>query len=174
MEWGTMLERNRGVVAPKGSEGERSEPERSEGATTPLAAARKHPGGGSSDPEVSAKATRRRYSAEYKRKILAEADKCGPGGIAALLRREGLYSSHLTTWRKQREAGEIAGLAPRRRGRKPVPRNPLVGENEKLRRENDRLRKRLRQAETIIEVQKKLCEMLGLPVAQVDQDGNVK
>ena len=70
--------------------------------------------------------------------------------------------------------GEIAGLQPRKRGKKPIVRNPLVGEVARLQRENDGLKKRLKQAETIIDVQKKLCEMLGLPVATVNEDGNVK
>lgn len=86
------------------------------------------------------------------------------------MRREGLYSSHLTTWRKQRETGEIAGLEPRKRGKKPVPRNPLAGEVERLRRETQRLQKRLRQAETIIDVQKKLCDLLGLTVPPIEQN----
>ena len=162
------LKRETGMVAPERSEGERSEPSRSGGATIPLAAT-KVPD--ITDPEVDSKATRRRFSAKYKRQILKEADKCGPGGIAALMRREGLYSSHLTTWRKQRETGEIAGLEPRKRGKKPVPRNPLAAENEKLRRETQRLQKRLRQAETIIDVQKKLCDLLGLTVPPIEQNG---
>jgi len=108
-----------------------------------------------SDPEVDAKPIRRRFSAGYKRRILKEADRCdAPGGIAILLRREGLYSSHLTTWRRQREQGEIAGLEPRKRGRKAAPQNPLAAENERLQRENERLQKRLHQAEAIIDVQK--------------------
>jgi transposase-like protein len=165
MELAQLMERDGGLVAPKRRDSERSELARSEGATSPPAAAattptvRKRP-----DPEVPAKAARRRYSAAYKRRILQEADRSGSGGIAVLLRREGLYSSHLTTWRKQREAGEIAALQPRKRGRKAIPSNPLAGENARLQRENDRLAKRLQQAETIIEVQKKLCTILGLPV----------
>lgn len=156
------------LVAPRWSGGERSEPERNGGATRPA------PAGGPliSDPEVDAKPIRRRFSAGYKRRILKEADRCDPGGIAVLLRREGLYSSHLTTWRRQRERGEIAGLEPRKRGRKAVPRNPLAAENERLQRENERLQKRLQQAETIIDVQKKLCGMLALPVATTESNGS--
>ena len=159
------------MVAPEWSEGERSEPSRNGGATIPTAAPASH-GGSVADPEVSSKALRRRFTATYKRRILQEADQCGPGGIAALLRREGLYSSHLTTWRRQRATGEISGLEPRKRGKKPVPRNPLTGEVEKLRRENARLQKRLRQAETIIDVQKKLCDILGLTVPPIAQNEN--
>lgn len=155
------------LVVPPQSGGERSEPERSGGTTSAAATAGGQipPSGGAvPDPEVPAKAMRRRFTAEYKLRILREADKCGPGGTGALLRREGLYSSHLLDWRRQREQGQLAGLMPRQRGRKPAPRNPLAAENESLRRENDRLQKRLKQAETIIDVQKKLCEILGLPV----------
>jgi len=124
------------------------------------------------NPEVDSKAMRRRFSAEYKRRILQEADQGGPGGIAALLRREGLYSSHLTTWRKQRKSGEIAGLTPRKRGKKPAPRNPLAGEMQRLTRENQRLQKRLKQAEIIIDVQKKLCDILGLTVPPIEMNGS--
>jgi transposase-like protein len=115
---------------------------------------------------------RRKFTAAYKRRILQEADKGDPGAIAGLLRREGLYSSHLTTWRRQRESGEIAGLEPRKRGKKPVPKNPLRVEVQQLTRENQRLQKRLKQAEMIIDVQKKLCEMLGLPVATTEVSGS--
>jgi len=106
--------------------------------------------------------------------LLEAAEQCGPGGIAALRRREGLYSSHLNTWRQQRAAGELAGLEPPKRGQKPVPRNPLAGEGERLQRENARRPNRLKQAETIIDVQKKLCEMWGLPVATTDINGSDK
>ena len=153
------------MVAAERSEGERSETSRSGGATIPLAAA-------PADPEVAIKAVRRQFSASYKQRILQEADKAGSGEIAALLRREGLYSSHLTFWRKQRGKGEIAGLAPRKRGKKLAPRNPLASENERLRRETQRLQKRLRQAETIIDVQKKLCDLLGLTVPPIEQNEN--
>jgi transposase-like protein len=123
----------------------------------------------SPDPEVRPKAVRRQFNAAYKRRILQEAEHCDAGGIAALLRREGLYSSHLTTWRRQREAGEIAGLEPRKRGKKGIPRNPLADEVARLSKENSQLQKRLQQAETIIEVQKKLCDMLGLPTASTEK-----
>jgi transposase len=158
-----------GMVVPKRSEGERCEPSRSGGTTIPGTTSQ--PGGSCTsavDPEVSTKAVRRRFSAAYKLRILQEADGCNWGEISALLRREGLYSTHLTVWRRQRESGEIAGLEPRKRGKKPVPRNPLTVENERLRRENRRLEKRLRQAETIIDVQKKLCDVLGLTVPPIE------
>ena len=117
------------------------------------------------DPAVPEKPVRRRFTAEYKLRILREADRSSePGQLGALLRREGLYSSHLTTWRQQREEGTLAGLSPKRRGRKASPEAPLVAENERLKRENQRLLAKLRQAETIIEVQKKLSEILGIPL----------
>jgi transposase-like protein len=121
------------------------------------------------DPEVDSKARRRQFSAAYKRRILDEAEKGGSGAVAGLLRREGLYSSHLTTWRKQRESGELAGLEPRRRGKKPAPKNPLAREVHRLELENRRLQQRLRQAEIIIDVQKKLCDVLGLTVPLIEQ-----
>ena len=163
--------RDSGVDAPERREGERSETSRSGGASTP-AAAPATPVGPSPDPEVDAQPRRRQFSAAFKRRILREADKCGPGEIAALLRREGLYSSHLTAWRRQRESGEIAGLEPRKRGKKPMARNPLAGEVSRLQSENARLQKRLRQAETIIDVQKKLCDVLGLTVPEIEWKEN--
>jgi transposase len=117
------------------------------------------------DPSVPEKPVRRRFTADEKLRILREADGCTqPGQLGGLLRREGLYSSHLSTWRRQRDAGTLAGLAPKRRGRKPKADDPLVIENEQLQRENQRLAAKLRQAETIIEVQKKLSEVLGIPL----------
>jgi transposase-like protein len=114
---------------------------------------------------VPEKPVRRRFTAEYKIRVLREADRAtGPGQLGALLRREGLYSSHLTTWRQQRDAGTLAGLAPKRRGPKPNPDAPLIAENQRLRRENQRLAAKLRQAEAIIEVQKKLSDILGIPL----------
>jgi|SRR5271157_474748 len=163
------VKRETGMVAPEWSEGERSETSRNGGATIPVA----NPAPRDSrvaNPEVRDKAVRRRFTATYKRRILQEADQCGSGGIAALLRREGLYSSHLTTWRKLRSTGEIAGLEPRKRGKKPAPRNPMAGEMQRLTRENQRLQKRLHQAEVIIDVQKKLCDLLGLTVPPIEQN----
>ena len=117
------------------------------------------------DPEVAEKAARRRFTAEYKLNILQQAEVCrGEEGIGALLRREGLYSSHLTTWRHQREIGMLSGLSPKRRGRKALARNPLQPEVDRLRKETDRLQKRLKQAELIIEVQKKISQILGIPL----------
>ena len=163
------LKRETGMVAPEWSEGERSETSRNGGATIPVADPAPRDSG-VANPEVRDKAVRRRFTATYKRRILQEADQCGSGGIAALLRREGLYSSHLTTWRKLRSKGEIAGLEPRKRGKKPVPRNPMAGELQRLTRENQHLQKRLHQAETIVEVQKKLCDLLGLTVPPIEQN----
>lgn len=125
---------------------------------------------GAPNPEVCAKPIRRRFTAAYKLGILQEADRCTkPGQVGALLRREGLYSSHLTLWRKQRRKGTLAGLAPSRRGPKPQPRNPLAEEVEQLRRENQRLTHRLKQAETIIEFQKKVSEILGIPLHEPEE-----
>jgi transposase-like protein len=125
------------------------------------------------DPAVPEKPVRRRFTAEYKVRILREADRCTqPGQLGALLRREGLYSSHLTNWRRQRDAGTLAGLAPKHRGRKLAPNAPLIAENERLKRENQRLTEKLRQAETILEVQKKLSEILGIPLPPTDNSEN--
>jgi transposase-like protein len=116
---------------------------------------------------------RRRFTAEYKLRILHEADRCTASGqLGALLRREGLYSSLLSTWRQQRAEGTLAGLTPKRRGRKANPDAPLIAENERLKRETQRLAAKLRQAETIIEVQKKLSEMLGIPLPPSDNSGS--
>jgi transposase len=120
------------------------------------------------DPEVVPKAQRRQFSAEYKQRILQEHEACTePGEKGALLRREGLYSSHITTWRRQRERGELAGLAPKKRG---VKAGPQAEENVRLRRENERLKKRLEQAELIIEVQKKVSQILGIESSQEETE----
>lgn len=111
------------------------------------------------DPEVSPPARRRVFSAAYKRDILRRADACGWGELGALLRREGLYSSHLTDWRRQLAAGGLAGLEPKKRGPKPSPDARRIAE---LDRELARTRKRLAQAEAIIDAQKKLAELMSL------------
>jgi transposase-like protein len=122
------------------------------------------------DPEVTERAKRRRFTAEYKLRILRQADACkGDGDLGALLRREGLYSSHLTTWRRQRDEIAKAGLKARKRGPKPVAVDPRV---KRLERENARLRQRLDEAETIIDFQKKLSQLLGIPLKSPDSDGN--
>ena len=116
------------------------------------------------DPEVPEKAKRRQFNAEYKLGILEEADACQePGQIAALLRREGLYSSHLSEWRRARREGSLKALA-KPRGPKGRGRDPVSVENEQLRKENARLRQRLEQAETILDIQKKASELLGIPL----------
>lgn len=125
------------------------------------------------DPEVVPKPTRRRFTAEYKLKVLRETDALvDTGGIGEVLRREGLYSSHLTQWRRERERGEFAGVAPRKRGRPPKKDKAIVDENRKLARENERLKKQLAQAEAIIDVQKKVASLLGIPLKTLDDDEN--
>lgn len=114
------------------------------------------------DPEVEPRAKRRSFTGEYKAKILAECDAATESGdIGRILRREGLYSSHLVEWRRLREAGALAGLTPKPVGRPRKERNPLAAEVERLQRENERLRDKVRKAEIIMEAQKKLSEVLG-------------
>jgi transposase len=110
--------------------------------------------------EVPARATRRRFSAAYKRRILEEADRCGPGEQGALLRREGLYSSHLTKWRRQRAAGALQGRGP---GQSSTAASTAVRQVTALEREVRRLRQKLDRAETIIAAQSKLCALWNLP-----------
>lgn len=112
------------------------------------------------DPEVPERPQRRRFTVEYKLRVLAECDAAAPGTIAAILRRKGLYSSHLDAFRKQRDAGSLVGSSPTR-GRK---RNPFTAENAKLRRENERLRRDLDNARLVIDVQKKVAKLLGIPL----------
>ena len=119
------------------------------------------------DPEVPERPVRRRFSAEYKLAVLAQIDAAEPGGIGAILRREGLYSSHLVDWRRARDRGALEALA-RPRGR-PKP-DPLARENERLQRENTRLSGRLSTAERIIEIQSKVSALLGIPLAQPSED----
>jgi transposase-like protein len=117
--------------------------------------------------EVVAKAERRRFPAEYKLRVLREAEACSqPGELGALLRREGLYSSHLTAWRAARKRGEHQGLSAKKRGPKPQPRDARDKRIADLEREVKRLRARAERAEALVEVQKKLAEILGveLPV----------
>ena len=148
---------------------ERSEADRSSAAgktVAPPPAAPPRP-----NPEVVADAKRRTFTAEYKQRILAEADAAATqsGAIGALLRREGLYSSHLVTWRREREAGILKGLTPHRRGPKSK-RSPLEEENQRLRRENQRLSEELRKAEIVIDVQKKVGALLGWPLPKADPE----
>lgn len=127
------------------------------------------------DPEVPAKARRRRFSAEYKHRVLREADAArgDAGEIGALLRREGLYSSHLATWRRARERGELAGLSPKRRGRKEKAVNPLAKRLVELERDKLRLERRLKQAELLLEIQKKASQLLEIPLSsRDDEDGS--
>lgn len=125
------------------------------------------------DPEVPAKAARRRFTAEYKLRVLTLADACNePGCLGKLLRQEGLYASNLDAWRGQRKRGVLSALSPKKRGRKESVRNPLAAENEKLRKENERLTNRLRKAEIINDVQKKISQLLGIPIATDENGGN--
>jgi transposase len=123
------------------------------------------------DPEVTPKAKRRIFSAAYKKKILSEADAAaGSGNIGEILRREGIYSSTLTRWRKERDSA-VESAFSQKRG--PAPKhNPLTAENEKLRRQNQRLQEDLRKAEIIIEVQKKLSLLLGRPLPPLPDSEN--
>ena len=114
------------------------------------------------------KPKRRRLSPEYRLRIVREADACKEAGeIGALLRREGLYSSHLTLWRQQRDAGALAGMRARKRGPKAKAVDPRM---KRLERENARLKRKLEQAETIIEIQKKVAGMLGIPLRSSEPD----
>jgi transposase len=125
------------------------------------------------DPEVSQIAKRRRFSADYKLNILRQADTCSQSGdIAALLRSEGLYASHLSTWRRQREAGSLQALKPKTRGRKPAQKNPLAAENARQQMEIKRLELRLKKAEIIIDVQKKVSEILGITLNSPEESDN--
>jgi len=117
----------------------------------------------SPDPEVVERAKRRRFTGKYKLRILEEADACTERGeIGALLRREGLYHSYLEKWRQQRSNGTLQALSAKKRGRKPIPPNPLEKEHKRIQRENARLKEDLRKARLIIEMQKKMSELLGI------------
>ena len=114
------------------------------------------------DPEVVAKPTRRQFTAEYKLRILEETERCsGPGEVGRIVRREGLYSSHLTAWRKAMREGSLKGLTPKRQGQ-PTRRNPLQKRVDELEAQVARLEKQLTTAQTILEVQGKVAGLLGL------------
>ena len=120
----------------------------------------------SPDPEVPEKAQRRKFSAEEKKRILEEVDHAsGQGGVGAVLRREGIYSSTLHGWRKERDAAVHKAFS-QKRGPQPQ-RNPLAGENEKLRRQNQRLQEELEKAHIVIDVQKKVAKLLGRPIPEI-------
>ena len=120
------------------------------------------------DPEVPAKAQRRRFTAAYRLRILKQADACKRAGeLGALLRREGLYSSHVANWRRQREQGALRDMRGRRRGPTPRPSDPR---GKQLEAENRRLERKLQRAETIIALQKKVAEILEIPLKPLDTD----
>ena len=152
-----VLGSSSGVAPAERREAERSEADRSEAGAMPDAPAAPGP---RPDPEVVVDAKRRTFTAEYKRRVLAMADAAtGRGAIGALLRREGLYSSHLVTWRRERDAGIVKGLTPRKRGPKAT-RSPQDEEIRQLREANQRLTEELRKAAIVIDVQKKVAALL--------------
>lgn len=161
---GYMMNR---LLPPQRSEAERSDGSRSGGSSSPgvdspsAAATPKIPR--SPDPEVPARATRRHFSTRYKLSILEQAAACKtPGSIGSLLRREGLYSSHLSAWRDQREAGALDSQSVKKRGPKPEPVNPLARQVAYLKKEMRRAERKLIQAQAVIEYQKKLSKILGI------------
>ena len=163
-----------GVLSPgdlagaERSEGERSEPQRSGAAAKAGAGSRLV---APPDSEVVANPKRRTYTAKYKQRILEEAEVAAAtrGGLGALLRREGLYSSLLTYWRRERANGILEALTPQKRGPKSK-RHPLEEENQKLRHQNARLTEDLRKAHIIIDVQKKVAALLGHPIPEQDPE----
>ena len=156
------------------SEHEQEESRGTEGARRATGVAREaaEPDGDGPDPEVVDKATRRRFTAAYKRRIVREADKCTkPGEVGALLRREGVYSSSLSAWRRQRDAGELNGTGAKR-GRKAQPKDPRDKRIAQLERQRRRLARKLEQAETVIEIQKKVSTLLGISLKNPDDEEN--
>jgi transposase-like protein len=128
------------------------------------------PGKGVPDPEVVARPKRRRFTAEYKLRILREADACKqPGEMGALLRREGLYSSHLVQWRRQREQAAHTQLKSRKRGPKAKARDPRL---KQLERENARLQRRLKRVALLLDIQKKVGALMGIPLKNLDDVEN--
>ncbi len=137
--------------------------------TTASSARETSPGvlSGVPDPEVSERPTRRRFTAQYKQKIVREADACTePGEIGSLLRREGLYSSLLGTWRKQRDTRELSALGPQKRGRKSEPVNPLAKQLAQVEREKRELERQLKKAHLLLDLQKKVSEILGISLEE--------
>jgi transposase-like protein len=122
-------------------------------------------------PELSGRPRRRTFTAQDKLRILAETDRAAAtSGIGTILRREGIYSSALTDWRRQRDAGAFGALVPSKRGRKTIEPNPLATELALAQRDNARLTRRLAHAEAIIDLQKKVAELLGIPLARSDDE----
>ena len=159
MEEKLLENRDMGIVPPAGgTEGAR----RATGGP-PAATAREGLNRSVPDPEVPEKKSRRKFTAKYKLDILDKADKCTePGDIGVLLRGEGLYSSYLSTWKNQKDNGLLEAMSPKKRGRKEKEKNPLAQKVAKLERENERLKGKLKKAEIIIDVQKKMSEILGI------------
>ena len=125
------------------------------------------------DPEVTGKKPRRKFTVKYKLRMLKKADTCtDPGQLGVLLRQEGLYSSNLTTWRKQRDEGLLIAMSPKKRGRKAQPKNPLALEVARLQKESQRLKNKLKQAELIIDAQKKISEILGIAQNHDENEGS--
>lgn len=158
-----------GLAGPELNEGERSEPERNGGTAKPavVQTCREVP-----DPQVLEHPQQRRFTVEYKAGIVREADACTQiGQIGALLRREGLYSSQLSDWRKIYRKGALAALKDDKRGRRQI-RHPLEAQNESLKKNNARLERRLKQAEAVIDIQKKLSEILGVPLTGIANEGD--
>jgi transposase len=120
------------------------------------------------DPEVVEKASRRRFTADYKLRIVREAEACSSGELGAMIRREGLYSSNLACWRRQAADGQLAALTPQKRGRRGQPVNPLSKKVLELEQETERLRQRLQQAEEIIDLQKKISDIRGMSLKNLD------
>lgn len=153
-----------GSMPEMGLAGEAEGARRATGASPAVAPA------GVPDPAVEAKPKRRRFTAEYKLRILREVERAkGAGEVGAILRREGLYSSHLVTWRRERDRVAKAGLAARQRGPKRKVEDPRV---KQLERENAKLRRQLQRAEFLIEIQKKASELLGIPLKPLEPDEN--
>ena len=125
------------------------------------------------DPEVQEKKPRRKFTASYKLRVLQEAENCtNPGEMGALLRREGLYSSNLTVWRRQRDQGILHGMTPKKRGRKTQEKNPLALKVAELERINRNLQNKLKKAEIIIDVQKKISQILQMPDDSNETEGS--